>query len=85
MPHDHEITDLRPLGPAKAAAFSQALGMCAWITATVRVDGRYALSRIAQYAAQPCLGAYLALLHLVDYFISTPTLCLRQSLYTTGS
>ena len=85
MPHDHEITDLRPLGPAKAAAFSQALGMCAWITATVRIDGRYALSRIAQYAAQPCLGAYLALLHLVDYFLSTPTLCLRQSLYTTGS
>ena len=24
-------------------------------------------------------------LHLVDYFLSTPTLCLRQSLYNTGS
>jgi hypothetical protein len=79
-----EITDLRPLSPRKAQLFAQALGMCAWLSATVRIDGRYALSRISQYAATPCLGAYDALIHLLDYYQSTPTLCLRQSLHEQG-
>ena len=79
-----EITDLRPLSPRKAQFFAQALGMCAWLSATVRIDGRYALSRISQYAATPCLGAYNALIHLLDYYQSTPTLCLRQSLHERG-
>ena len=50
----------------------------------MRIDGRYALSRISQYAATPCLGAYNALIHLLDYYQSTPTLCLRQSLHERG-
>ena len=79
-----EITDLRPLSPRKAQFFAQALGMCAWLSATVRIDGRCALSRISQYAASPCLGAYGALIHLLDYYQSTPTLCLRQSLHEQG-
>ncbi len=53
-----EITDLRPLSPRKAQFFAQALGVCASLSATMRIDGRYALSRISQYAATPCLGAY---------------------------
>ena len=84
MSPDLEIGDLRPLSKTKAEFFAQALGMTAWLTATVRLDGRYAFSRISQYAAQPCLGAYEALIHLVDYFLSTPTLCLRQSLHEEG-
>ena len=80
MPHNHEITDMTPLSHSKAAFFSRALGMCSWISATVRLDGRYAQSRISQYAATPCLGAYTALIHLLDYYTSTASLCIRQSL-----
>ena len=79
-----EITDLRPLNHDKARFFSRALGMCSWLSSTVRLDGRYAFSRIAQYAAEPCHGAYVALLHLLDYYSTTAHLCLRQSLTEPG-
>ncbi len=58
--------------------------MCSWLSSTVRLDGRYAFSRIAQYAAEPCHGAYVALLHLLDYYSTTAHLCLRQSLTEPG-
>ena len=80
-----EITDLRPLGHDKARFFSRALGMCSWLSSTVRLDGRYAFSRIAQYAAEPCYGAYDALIHLLDYYSTTAHLCIRQSLTEPGA
>ena len=79
-----EITDLRPLNHDKARFFSRALGMCSWLSSTVRLDGRYAFSRIAQYAAEPCYGAYDALIHLLDYYSTTAHLCIRQSLTEPG-
>jgi hypothetical protein len=75
---------LRPLSHDKARFFSRALGMCSWLSSTVRLDGRYAFSRIAQYAAAPCHGAYEALTHLLDYYSSTAHLCIRQSLTESG-
>jgi hypothetical protein len=40
--------------------------------------------RIAQYAAEPCHGAYVALVHLLDYYSMTAHLCIRQSLTEPG-
>ena len=84
IPHKHEIVDMTPLSHTKEAFFVRALGMCSWISATVRLDGRYAQSRIAQYASAPCVGAYNALIHLLDYYTTTATLCLRQSRSATS-
>jgi hypothetical protein len=84
IPHKHEIVDMTPLSHTKEAFFVRALGMCSWISATVRLDGRYAQSRISQYAATPCVGAYNALIHLLDYYATTATLCIRQSRSATS-
>ena len=84
MPHKHEIVDLTPLSHTKEAFFVRALGMCSWISATVRLDGRYAQSRISQYASAPCVGAYNALIHLLDYYTVTSHLCIRQSRSATS-
>jgi hypothetical protein len=84
IPHKHEIVDMTPLSHTKEAFFVRALGMCSWISATVRLDGRYAQSRLAQYAATPCVGAYNALIHLLDYYTATATLCIRQSRSATS-
>ena len=78
IPHKHEIVDLTPLSHTKEAFFVRALGMCSWISATVRLDGRYAQSRISQYASAPCVGAYNALIHLLDYYTATSHLCIRH-------
>ena len=79
IPHKHEIVDMTPLSHTKEAFFVRALGMCSWISATVRLDGRYAQSRISQYASAPCVGAYNSLIHLLDYYTETSHLCIRQS------
>ena len=79
IPHKHEIIDMTPLSHTKEAFFVRALGMCSWISATVRLDGRYAQSRISQYASAPCVGAYNSLIHLLDYYTETSHLCIRQS------
>ncbi len=84
IPHKHEIVDMTPLSHTKEALFARALGMCSWISATVRLDGRYAQSRIAQYASAPCVGAYNAPTHLLDYYTATATLCIRQSRTATS-
>jgi hypothetical protein len=84
IPHKHEIVDMTPLSHTKEAFFVRALGMCSWISATVRLDGRYAQSRISQYASAPCVGAYNALIHLLDYYATTSTLCIRQSRSATS-
>ena len=84
IPHQHEIVDMTPLSHTKEAFFVRALGMCSWISATVRLDGRYAQSRIAQYASAPCVGAYNALIHLLDYYTATATLCIRQTRSATS-
>ena len=85
IPHNHEIVDMTPLSHTKEAFFVRALGMCSWISATVRLDGRYAQSRISQYAATPCIGAYNAPIHLLDYYTTTSTLCIRQSKTATSA
>jgi hypothetical protein len=84
IPHKHEIVDMTPLSHTKQAFFVRALGMCSWISATVRLDGRYAQSRISQYASAPCVGAYNALIHLLDYYTETAHLCIRQSRSATS-
>ncbi len=88
LAHKHETVDMTPLSHTKEAFFVRALGimMCSWISATVRLDGRYAQSRtgISQYASAPCVGAYNSLIHLqvLDYYYTgteTSHLCIRQS------
>ena len=80
VPFTGPIVDLKELCEDRKKWYITAQGMCAWLSATVRVDTRYATSRLAQYNAKPCQGAFNAIVQLVRYFATTAKLAIRQEL-----
>ena len=51
------IIDNEPLPENKHKQFRKVLGMCGWLSTTVRPDLNYAHSRISQHQATPTVGA----------------------------
>lgn len=81
VPFTKNITDLKQISDVKKIWFATALGQCGWLSSTIRLDGKFAHSRIGQHSADPCQGAYDALVELVRYYVTTANLGIRQSLY----
>ena len=79
-PIDQEITDLTPLPRELKKTFMTGVGCAGWCVNTVRLDASLAYSRIAQHMANPCKGAWNALVHLMKDFQGTQHACIYQPL-----
>jgi hypothetical protein len=80
-PMDREITDFTPLPKKLEKPFRTGVGCLGWCVNTVRLDASLAYSRIAQHLANPCKGAWDALLHLMKYFRGTGGASIHQPLF----
>jgi hypothetical protein len=72
--------DLAQYDPVSDTIYVTAQGMTAWLSSTGRPDARFTTSHLAQYNANPCQGAFNALVQLVRYFATTAKLAIRQEL-----
>ena len=79
-PMIREIEDLTPVGKELKKPFMTGVGCVGWLVNTVRLDASLAHSRIAQHMANPTVGAWEALRHLMRYFQNTRKACIYQSL-----
>ena len=80
VPFTGPIVDLKELCEDRRQWYVTAQGMTAWLSSTGRPDARFTTSRLAQYNANPCQGAFNALVQLVRYFATTAKLAIRQEL-----
>ena len=79
-PINQEIEDFSEITKDLRKRFMMGVGCVGWLVNTVRLDASLAHSRIAQHMANPCKGAWSALVHLMKYFQGTRNLCLYQPL-----
>ena len=84
-PINAEIENLTPLPEHLHKLFMTGVGCVGWCVNTVRLDAAFAHSRIAQHMANPTVGAWDALMHLMKYFRGTAKACIWQSLDTPDS
>ena len=80
-PINGPIIDTTPITHEQTKWCYKALGCIGWLVNTVRCDGKYAHSRIAQHLASPNKGMYDAVKYLVRYFKGTKALCIYQPLH----
>jgi hypothetical protein len=78
VPFTGSITEMKDLSDDR-----KAVGMLNWLSFTVRAEMRHGLSRISQHLAKPNQGIFDAVVRMVRYLATTPTLALRQELNLT--
>ena len=81
-PINAPIEDDTPISREEHKWVYQALGCCGWLANTVRVDGKYAHSRIAQHISKPTKGLLKATKHLLQYYKANKDYVLAQPLHS---
>ena len=78
VPVSRPVTDFTPLDKTETQLFMMLVGSIGWLAVTMRIDIKYAHSRVSQHLASPNRGALDMALQIIGYLRKHPNLCLAQ-------